>query len=282
MIAAATERKPHTLSVMLKKKAELTQLNDNKCILKEKNMKRLNQIGIALLLSISLSCEKSEEIPADQNLNCLSTGLQNGVIALYSFGNGSLNDSSGNNYNLTNPTTASSAMDRAGNPNCAFKFDEANNEFLKYANPTFLDNLPTNNFSVSFWYKSNNKGGGAFIGRNNQPYCNSSFGEWSIGYVNNVLVFGATNGRLSSYGVETTNWEHIVITSNNNSKQLYRNGVLIPTGSGINGISCPILNQGDLFIGHSYDGFIDDVIIYNRVVTSTEVTELFNLNACCN
>jgi hypothetical protein len=142
-------------------------------------MKKLNLIGIALLVFISISCEKSEEKAIIQNLNCLPINLQNGVIAFYSFGNGSLNDSSGNNYNLTNTTTASAGMDRDGNPNCAFQFDNGNNEFLKYTNPAFLDNLPTNNLSISFWYKSNDLLGsnGAFISRDNQQYCNSSFGE---------------------------------------------------------------------------------------------------------
>ncbi len=253
-------------------------------LIKNENMKNFNQIGIVFLLFITISCEKSEEKTNIQNLNCLPTGLQNGVIALYSFGNGSLNDTSGNNYNLTNPTTAISGVDRAGNPNCAFKFNGANNEFLKYTNPTFLDNLPTNNLSISFWYKSNDLLGsiGAFISRDNQQYCNSSFGEWSIGYVNNVVTFGVTNGIVQNYGVENTNWEHIIITSNNSNNQIFVNGVLIPNGSGINGTSCPILNQGDLYIGRLYDGFIDDIIIYNRVVTPSEVTALFNLSACCN
>lgn len=248
-------------------------------------MKEINQIGIALLLLISISCEKTEEKIAVQNLNCLPTGLQNGVIALYSFGNGSLNDTSGNSYNLTNLTTATSAMDRAGNPNCAYQFYNANNEFLEYTNPSFLDNLITNNLSISFWYKSNDLSGsnGSFISRGNQAYCNSPFGEWSIGYVNNILIFGGPNGRVGYYGVENNNWEHVVITSNNSSNQIFRNGILITSdGSGINGSSCPILNQGNLFIGRLYDGFIDDIVIYNRIVSPTEVTELFNLPACCN
>lgn len=92
-------------------------------------MKKLNQIGIVVLLLLIISCEKSEENTTNQNLNCLSTGLQNGVIALYTFGNGSLNDTSGNNYNLTNSTTASASIDRAGNPNCAYQFNNANSEF---------------------------------------------------------------------------------------------------------------------------------------------------------
>lgn len=247
-------------------------------------MKKLNQIGTALILLLFISCEKSEENSTLQNLNCLPSNLQNGVIAFYSFGNGSLNDSSGNNHNLTNPTTASSATDRAGNPNCAFNFIKSNNEFLQHTNPTFLDNLPTNNLSISFWYKSNDLFGsrGVFISRDDQQHCNSSFGVWSIGYVNNVLIFEVSNGLELNYGVENTTWEHIVITSDNSNNQLFVNGVLIQNGNGFNGISCPILNQGDLFIGRLYDGLIDDIIIYDRVITATEITELFNLAACCN
>lgn len=53
-------------------------------------------------------------------------------------------------------------------------------------------------------------------------------------------------------------------------------------GSGINGANCPIINQGDLFIGRLYNGLIDDIIIYDRVLTPAEITELFNLPACCS
>lgn len=83
------------------------------------------------------------------------------------------------------------------------------------------------------------------------------------------MHFDLQNGRVFHYGVQNANWEHIVITSNNSNNQIYVNGLLIPNGSGINGTSCPILNQGDLYIGRLYDGFIDDIIIYNRVVTPT-------------
>ena len=248
-------------------------------------MNKIYQIVICILVIFVMSCEKQEESNNIQSLNCLPTNLQNGVIAFYSFGGGSLNDSSGNNYNLTNPTTASSGMDRDGNPNCAYQFNNVNNEFLKYPDPTFLDNLPANNLSISFWYKSNDLLGsyGSFISRDDQQYCNSSFGEWSIGYVNNVLAFGVNNGQTYHYGVENSNWEHIVVTSSNTSNQIFVNGVLMPDD--VNGIytpSCPILNQGDLFIGRLYNGLIDDIIIYNRILSPAEANELFNLSVCCN
>lgn len=248
-------------------------------------MKKLYKIGFVILVFISISCEKTNEENVVQNLNCLPTNLQNGVVVFYSFGNGSLNDSSGNNYNLTNPTSATSGIDRAGNPNCAYQFNHSNNEFLKYTDPTFLNNLPANNLSVSFWYKSNNQnniyGYGVFISRDDQLSCtNTSRGEWSIGFSNGFLITNLPNGGLFTTGIVNTNWQHVVITSDNTNNQMYVNGILV--SSGIGSYSCPILNQGDLFIGKFYDGLIDDIIIYNRVVTPFEVTELYNLIACCD
>lgn len=235
---------------------------------------------IAILLAIS--CNSSDEEPSIQQINCLPTALQNGVVAFYPFNNGSLHDESGNNYNLTNPTSAIPVMDRAGNPNCAFQFEADNDEFLKYENPTFLDNLPSNNFSISFWFKSNDYsyGYGIFICRGDQISCtNSSRGDWSVGYSNAFKILHLPNGGVSHIGMQNTDWEHIVVTSNSTINQMYVNGVLVSTGIG--SYSCPILNQGDLFIGKFYKGLIDDIIIYDRVITPDEVIELFHLNACC-
>jgi hypothetical protein len=38
---------------------------------------------------------------------------------------------------------------------------------------------------------------------------------------------------------------------------------------------------GDMFIGTAYTGRIDDILIYNRELSALEVTELFNLEPCC-
>lgn len=250
---------------------------------KQEAMKKWNKFGIVIALSLTLSCDKSNDGNETQNLSCLPPNLQNGVLAYYAFGNGSLNDTSGNNYHLLNTTSASPGEDRAGNPNCAFQFNFANNEYVHHPNPTFLDNLPANNFSISFWYKSLDhiSGYGVFISRDDYIACNNSTrGEWSVSFSNGFLISHQPNGGITEEGIVNTNWNHVVITSNNTNNQIYVNGNLVASGIGF--YNCPIFNQGDLFLGKFYNGSIDDVIIYNRVVTPTEVTELFNLNACCN
>lgn len=208
--------------------------------------------------------------------------MQNGVVAYYPFGNGSLNDSSGNSYNLTNPTSASPAMDRNGNPNCAFNFNET--DYLEYANPTFLNNLPSTNLSVSFWYKSDENSHGIFISRDNTNNCPNTYGQWSVMFVNSILSYGANGGIGGNAQLITNTWKHIVITSNSSLLQLYENGILIGTTTDFSYCSNPnpTTNQGNLFIGKLYDGIIDDIVIYNRIVSPAEVTELYNLAPCCN
>ena len=79
--------------------------------------------------------------------------LQDSLIAFYSFGSRSINDISGNDFNLTNSTSASPAPDRAGNVNCAFNFNQLNGDYLTYANPSFVDDFQSIPFSISLWYK---------------------------------------------------------------------------------------------------------------------------------
>ncbi|MBC5835232.1 LamG domain-containing protein [Flavobacterium sp. F372] len=259
-------------------------------------MKKINQIGIVFLLFMTISCEKSEEKTNIEQINCLPPNLQNGVIAFYSFANGSLDDSSGNNYNLTNSTTASSGMDRAGNSNCAFIFVKANNEFLKYTNPTFLDNFQTLPFSISLWYKplSLNSGFEVLIGRDSGLHCPNTSGQWSVSlYDCRKPVFGINQHSLwddysNSLGCAETLadlsnvWQHLVVTCNGTDLKLYKNGVLTTRlpGSGCS-TNIPTINAGDLFLGKNYNGLLDDVIIYNNILSQFEITQLYNLQPCC-
>ncbi|MFN3754386.1 LamG domain-containing protein [Flavobacterium sp.] len=242
-------------------------------------MKNFTKLGFIGLLLLGLGCNESDNSNETNSLACLPANLQTDVVAMYTFGNGSINDSSGNNYDLTNTTTATGGMDRDGNPNCAFSFVRANGDILKYTNPTFLNNLPETGMTISFWYKSNDQNYGYFIRRDNVSHCDFSPGIWSFWHVNAVLGFGSSNGHAASGPVQTANWQHIVATSIDGAVTFYVDGVA-QTPSMAN--PCTDTNIGDLFIGDQYDGLIDDIIIYDRVLTPAEVNQLKTLPACCN
>jgi Concanavalin A-like lectin/glucanases superfamily len=40
-------------------------------------------------------------------------------------------------------------------------------------------------------------------------------------------------------------------------------------------------DKGDLFIGNLYTGYLDDVIIFNKALTESEVQTLYEMDTCC-
>ena len=78
----------------------------------------------------------------------------------------------------------------------------------------------------------------------------------------------------------------MVATYNQNGVEMkiYRNGILQNFSSGIGACGSGIPSYqdiGDLFLGKDYTGKIDDVIIFNKTLTQTEVNLLFGLETCC-
>jgi hypothetical protein len=234
--------------------------------------------------------------------DCIPSNLQSNLIAFYPFSNGSLNDMSGNLYHLTNPTTASPGADRYGNPNCAYEFDASQGEFLTYVNPTFLDNLNANPISISFWFKTNgSRNGGEYeqmIGRDVGVHCPDTFGQWSVSLSDcRNAVFGINDYSLwggnypSFYGdtdcVNNPNlniWHHIVVTSDGTGGgiNMYVNGIQT-SSTPDTGCYNPqgTNNVGDLFLGKQFTGLLDDIAIFDRVLTFAEIIQLNGLEPCC-
>jgi hypothetical protein len=251
-----------------------------------------------LILSIGIfSCRDDDEFKVD----CLPTNLQNGVIAFYPFNGGSLNDESTNSNNLTNPTTAIPSTDRNGNADCAFYFDnsQTDEEFITTTNSIFLNGL--NEFSVAIWYQpmDTTRNGGnleVLLGRGDEGRCPNRRGEWSIGLYdcrravfghNNSVwansITGFSNGCQGEVVALTGKWHHVVATKNGDDYKIYFNGKLDESKTG--NANCTNLHIakdiGNMLIGRKYTGKIDDILIYNRALSQSEITELFGLEPCC-
>ncbi len=132
---------------------------------------QLVKLTIFVSILLFFGCNNSDEQPNILLQDCLTTNLQNGVVAFYPFNNGSINDESGNNNHLSNTTTANATVDRNGNLNCAFQFNSGNDEFLTFINPVFLNDLQNGSFSISLWYLSENEGGGLLSRGNDLGNC---------------------------------------------------------------------------------------------------------------
>ncbi len=259
---------------------------------------KLTKIIFGLLfLSFLVGCNNDEEV----NIDCLPSNLQNGVIAFYPFNGGSLFDESAGNNDLVNPTAAVTTTDRNGNADCAYLFDNSQitEEFLTTTTSTFLDNLDA--FSIALWYQpmDASRGGGDFevlVSRGDGSSCPNRNGEWSVGlYDCRRAVFGHNNSVWANLTINpidcqaevnalTDNWHHVVGVKENDTFQIYFNGILNESVTGNAGCNNLQLAQdiGDFFIGKKYTGKIDDIIIYDRALTSIEVAALYQVEPCCN
>lgn len=257
---------------------------------------KFTKIVYVLLAVFLIACNKDEE----ESLGCIPINLQSGVIAFYPFSGGSLLDESTASNDLTNTTGAVSVIDRNGNPNCAYLFDRSQtaDQFLTTTNTNFLDGL--NAFSIALWYQpiDNTRGGGDFevlISRGDGLTCPNRNGEWSVAlYDCRRAVLGHNNSVWAALMVtpidcqaevnaQTDTWHHVVAVKDNDTYQIYINGILNESDTGNAGCTNLQLSQdiGDLFIGKDYSGKIDDLIIYDRALSSAEVSSLYQVEPCC-
>ncbi len=226
----------------------------------------------------------------------------NGLVAYYPF-SGNANDMSGNGYNgiLNGPTLTS---DRFGNPNSAYGFDGVNDYII-------LNNYVTNfNFqqpaSISLWVETKydipqtvySLGDGT-----TQTYFSGiSIGNNTTGTLTNELIIAGSQVTGSDKyitGFETTNrdllintgWHHLVVLFDNVSTKIYLDNTLLPLNCtwGINnGHYGNLTIAGSMIFGARYangyggflNGSLDDIRVYNGVLTPTEITALYQETFC--
>ncbi len=224
------------------------------------------------------------------------TASNNGLVGYWSFNEGTgtqTGDASGNNNTgtLTNgPTWVDGKRGKAVN------FDGVNDYNSVPQNGKF--NISTTAFSVSLWVKDDT----AYAGVSTSYH---RFISWYDG-TNNVQLglagasnpastrqyyfFSGTAGDARQYtsisGGISLGWHHVMATYNGTTYTIYVDGVASGGGVGSQPSITPFTgNSTTLYIGQRGDnagwtnGSIDEVRIYNRALTSTEITNLYTLGA---
>jgi len=232
-----------------------------------------------------LSAQWSSDKPTFQ-----SSFTTNGLIAYYPF-NGNANDASGNGINGT-VYGATLASDRFGNPNAAYYFN-GSSAYIDYGNPPSLS--VSNALTLTAWVAPLNGGPlDQIIACKEHEYwlaINSSSDPTShlacaVSYQENgEFVWLANNSQAS---IPRGGWTHVAMVYNGTTITLYSNGVSIasfPVGGPITN-SSPGYDLADFIIGwrqegeaEYFNGSIDDVRIYNRALSSNEVTELYAIES---
>ncbi|QNA45279.1 LamG domain-containing protein [Lacibacter sediminis] len=236
---------------------------------------------IATTVFISCSKEKLQTTQPDVSIETKMTSssqrqgeetplttLGNGLLGLFTF-NGTLSDA-------TNQLTATSTVgrviytaDRKGVVNQAIKFN--GNYGLDIPNVPLATNM-----SISVWVKTD------MYTLENLPFVNSPQ-SFSLSQMGNKYQMGYWNGINGQYVVSGnvgSKWHHIAATRSDKALSFYIDGKLIgsspsPVGSG------PYSLVSEYLVGYGYnngyqywEGSLDDLRIYNRVLSSTELLNL--------
>jgi hypothetical protein len=236
-------------------------------------------------------------------VNIANAKINDGLVAFYPF-NSNANDQSGyGNHCSVNGATLT--IDRFGNSNSAYKFDGVN-DYLDCGNPNSLK--ITGPITISAWievdgYSTDNQGivakyDGPLNQRSYNLHINNQLRACGTDVLNAAGFIVSTDGEAvagcSSHqtylsgttALSTTKWTHVVGVFNpNNSMDIYIDGILnAHTNTDI--ISDIYDSTAKLIIGCQYSleaknlfkGTIDDVRIYNRALTSSEIIELYRWN----
>lgn len=204
----------------------------------------------------------------------VSDSILNGLVGYWPF-NGNALDMSGNNNHGT-VLGASLTNDRLGRSNHAYNFNGTSDYILVNHNA----NLSLTTFSFSVWYKSTAGGTRIVITKDNHNSENYSYwsGGWTQFQPNNavsmVQAYTGTTIQLNQY-------YHIAVSKSGSSLKIFLNGIL-KAQTALS--STPTLNNQPLYFGHDggfgypkFQGTIDDIRIYNRAISDSEVQSLYNL-----
>jgi len=210
-----------------------------------------------------------------------------GLIGHYPF-SGNANDISGSANHGTN-YGATLTSDRFGNPNSAYNFNGSSN----YISTITGGPMGQSSRSISFWAKTNSATNMMAIAYGDANGIGGCFDiEFNLSCSGvGIDVSNGADMRGNS-GVHDNQWHNIIVVMDStvsttiDNISIYIDGVLQP------GITCSVLNSSatvstvpnnpfvigkDFTSVRYFDGDIDDILIYNRPLTSPEVSQIFNV-----
>ena len=235
-------------------------------------------LNSGLTVGNTLVCDKS----------MLPSNLQQGLVAFYPFC-GNANDESGNGINGTVIGNVNLCNDRFGNLNSAYTFGGTTNDYIDFG--TSSVNQLTNQITISAWvnYTQN---AGTYSGRILSNGGNNSSGRGYEIFLDNPLAnppdtirkigfYWANSSLWSQHYIHANQWQNIVVSATLSNILIYIDGILdtsITTiVNGFNYIEPFNIGRKSAWAFDAIGGKIDDISIYNRVLSAFEVNQLYTL-----
>ncbi|MBX7225962.1 MAG: LamG domain-containing protein [Chitinophagales bacterium] len=244
-------------------------------------MKRLSIVRVLLFFTLMPLIQSCNNFPFPNgndnfpNDNCINP------VACYPF-NGNAKDESRNHlHGIVNDAVLTT--DRFGNENSAYEFDGTTSAILLPKLKAF--DMSFNEMSFSVWTKMDEMGWGTVFYVQPDSKRMGAFVNYGHRGVNSIFWDHGnySSGRAELIGVPLiTEWEHYVFicSKRHNYMRVFRNNELV-----INKIGTVItlddynqvlnLGTGTGNVGH-LKGKLDDIKIYARAISASEVNELFH------
>lgn len=206
--------------------------------------------------------------------------LSKGLVAYYPF-NGNANDESGNgNHGVVRSATLTA--DRFNNPGCAYQFGDSS--YIELPPNTYI----YGNFTIALWVNVKEPSTcGRILEFGSGPWTNnvaiSSSFENTDKPCLSLCNKNICNNIVSEQGIEPERWVFLCVTLKNSHVEFYKNGKLwLRSRNGV--MPLPEL-RSMCYIGKSSwsdnlnkNVLIDDIRVYNRVLSEEEIKALNNLS----
>lgn len=192
----------------------------------------------------------------------------------------SLDEGSGTNLqenvSKINNLTASFGLTAGGEGKIGNGLDFTPSQVTNSTTPLSL----VNNLTFSLWVKIDTNQGQGWISQRDLGDNDWQIGSTADGVLNTYLwgLNTALCGTPAGF-IGTGSWTHIVTTYDGSSHKIWRNGVLNTTCSrtGNVDIGADDFHFGVDYIGQNYlDGKLDEIGIWNRTLSNTEISDLYN------
>jgi len=200
----------------------------------------------------------------------LDTTFITNIVAYYPF-TGNAVDESGNN-STTTIVGCSLTFDRFGKFGNAMEFNGVN-QFIRVRNL----NMPISNssYTISAWVKPDKMGTLGIVGWGAYPNNNESLGLRLMG-TNQISNFWMGSEMVSTVGDISGKWSQIICRYDGANRKIFLNNVLVATQASSN-LSIPpsitSFNIGSAYTNDIFDGAIDEVKIYKRPLSDSEIAQ---------
>jgi len=181
-------------------------------------------------------------------------------------------------------TASNSVIPLAWSNNHGFYFDGVNDQ-ISLGSLSSLNSI--SQFSISFWFKASPDNSSGQIFGAWGAVANNNIGV-SPNYDLDIFYFIVRNGSgtaslqvssMSTYAPANT-WNHVVVTFDGGDREIYINGVSRASDTGV-APSTTSATCGDTVAwgnreGNFLEGFIDEGYIFDKVLSASEIADLYN------